>query len=436
MARGKKRVVGHPTRYEAEIALAEQASDLLEEWVEGDKPLPEGKEGGTDVHRFLQVVCEVLRLEALEEQGEELTEDEATAALDRLKEAMDRFSSWPNLHRFQVTAPLVEALESMELEWLALELLTELPDADLLSPEESADIQQSFRRLLPAYIRILAAQQDWVEDVEELLRGLREVFDEDPDDEVVADALERGIVVNAVRGRQRLLLDDRRRMVAGEPLPQPLQEAVAQIRGVVHDSDIVECGFHLLLSDVIAAGVVPEGLPPRQVAAAAMAYLMSLELEPEEVDLHSLALWAGTNATKISKLMKRISAVSTWQPQGEEDPPELRHHQRWLAASISLAVLPARWTPREDSARSTYRTAAAEERLEKLREVAWLMIDPLEPVRFVSEAFLYGGDAPDHIDEHIVVEALEIWREECVVDASPLDDLDSDDSWEDDFDKE
>jgi hypothetical protein len=436
VARGKGHVVGHPSRYEAEIALAEQASDLLEEWVEGDKPLPEGKEGETDVHRFLEAVCEVLRLEDLEEQGEDLSEDEATATLDRLKEAMGRFSSWPNLHRFQVTAPLVEALESVELEWLALELLTELPDADLLSPEESASVQQTFRRLLPAYIRILAAQQEWADEIDELLRGLREILDEDPDDEVVADALEHGIVLNAVRSRQRLLLDDRRKMVADEPLPHELQEAAAQLRGLVHDSDLIQCGIHLLLADAIAAGVLPVGLPPKQIVAAAMAYLMSLEMEPEEVNVHSLALWAGTNVTKISKLTKRISAVSEWQPQDAEGLPEVRHHQRWLTSNISLAILPVRWTPREDSARSTYRTAAAEKRLEELREVAWLMIDPLEPVRFISEAFVYGGDAPDEIDEHIVVKALEIWREECVVDASAPDDLDGDDGWEDDLEED
>jgi len=432
MARGEGRVVGHPTRYDAEIALAEQACDLLEEWLEGE-PLPEAEKGGGDVHRFLDAVCEVLRLEDLEEQGEDLSEDVAAAALDRLKEAMGRFSSWPNLHRFQVTAPLVEALESVELEWLALELLTELPDAEVLDPQESATARHSFRRLLPAYIRILDALDKWVAEVEELLRGLREIYDEDPDDEVVADALERGLILNAVRSRQRLLLDDRRRMVADEPLPQPLHEAAAQLRGLAYDSDLVECGLHLLLCDAIAAGVLPADAPPKQVVAAAVAYLMSLEIDPEEVDVHRLALWAGTNATKISKLMKRISTVSQWQPPGETAPPEARHHQRWLVETISLAILPARWTPREDSARSTYSTAAAEERLEELREVAWLMIDPLEPVRFVSEAFLYGGDAPDEVDEHIVAEALRIWREERLADASALDHPDGDDSWEDDL---
>lgn len=435
MAKGKGRVVGHSTRYEAEIALAEQAYDLLEAWFEGDEPLPEGEKGGGDVHRFLEAVCEVLRLEDLEEQGEDLSEDEAAAVLDRLKEAMGRFSSWPNLHRFQVTAPLVEALESVELEWLALELLTGLPNPDLLGSEESADILQPFRRLLPAYIRILDALDKWVAEVEEILRGLREIYDEYPDDEVVADALERGLILNAVRSRQQLLLDDRRGLVASEPLPKPLQEAAAQLRGEVHDSDLIECGFHLLLSDAIAAGVLPEGLPPKQIVAAAMAYLMSLEMEPEEINVHALALWAGTNVTKISKLTKRISAVSEWQPQDAEGLPEVRHHQRWLTSNISLAILPVRWTPREDSNRSTYSAAAAEKRLDELREVAWLMIDPLEPVRFVSEAFVYGGDAPDEIDEHIVVEALEIWAEECVVDASAPDDLDGDDGWEDDRDE-
>jgi hypothetical protein len=426
--------VGHSTRYDAEIALAEEACSLLEEWFDGE-PMPEGAEGAVDVHRFLDAVCEVLRLEDLEEQGRELPEEQANAALGRLKEAIDRFSSWPSVRRFQVAAPLVEALEGVGLEWLALKILTALPDAEVLNPEESAEVRQPFRRLLPAYIRILVEEDAWVDEVQELLHALRDISEEDPDDDDVAAALEQGLVMNAVRSRQRLLLDDRRRLVASEPLPQPLQDAAAQLRGEVHDSDLIECGFHLLLSDAIAAGVLPEGLPPKQIVAAAMAYLMSLEMEPEEVNVHSLALWAGTNVTKISKLMKRISAVSEWQPHDAEGLPEVRHHQRWLTSNISLAILPVRWTPREDSTRSTYRTAAAEKRLEELREVAWLMIDPLEPVRFVSEAFVYGGGAPDEIDEHIVVEALEIWREECLADASALDDLDDDDDGEDDRDE-
>lgn len=423
MARGKGRVVGHPSRYEAEIALAEQASDLLEAWFEGDAPLPEGKEGEGDVHRFLEAVCGVLRLDDLEEQGEDLSEDEAAAALGRLKDAMDRFSSWPNLHRFQVTAPLVEALEGVGLEWLALEIVTALPDAEVLSPEESAEVRQPFRRLLPAYIRILVEEDAWVDEVQELLHALRDISEEDPDDDDVAAALEQGVILNAVRSRQQLLLDDRRRLVASEPLPQPLHEAAAQLGGLAHDSDLVECGLHLLLCDAIAAGVLPVDTPPKQVVAAAVAYLMSLEMDPDEVDVHRLARWAGASVTKISKLMKRISTVSQWQPTGETAPPEARHHQRWLVETISLAILPVRWTPREDSARSTYSTAAAEKRLEELREVAWLMIDPLEPVRFVSEAFMYGGDAPDEVDEHVVVEALRIWREECLADASAPDDL-------------
>jgi len=434
VARGEGRAVGHSTRYDAEIALAEEACSLLEEWFDGE-PMPEGAEGAVDVHRFLDAVCEVLRLEDLEEQGRELPEEQANAALGRLKEAIDRFSSWPSVRRFQVAAPLVEALEGVGLEWLALEILTALPDAEVLNPEESAEVRQPFRRLLPAYIRILVEEDAWVDEVQELLHALRDISEEDPDDDDVAAALEQGLVMNAVQSRQRLLLDDRRRMVADEPLPQPLHEAAAQLRGLAYDSDLVECGLHLLLCDAIAAGVLPADAPPKQVVAAAVAYLMSLEIDPEEVDVHRLALWAGTNVTKISKLMKRISTVSQWQPPGETAPPEARHHQRWLVETISLAILPVRWTPREDSARSSYRTAAAEKRLEQLREVAWLMIDPLEPVRFVSEAFMYGGDAPDEIDEHIVVEALKIWREECLADASALDDLDGDDGWEDDRDE-
>ena len=162
---------------------------------------------------------------------------------------------------------------------------------------------------------------------------------------------------------------------------------------------------------------------------------MSLEIDPEEVDVHRLALWAGTNVTKISKLMKRISTVSQWQPPGETAPPEARHHQRWLVETISLAILPVRWTPREDSTQ-VHLQHGCSGKADRGAEGGRLAHDrPPRAGALRIRGVLYGGDAPDEIDEHIVVEALEVWREECLADASALDDLDDDDGWEDDLDE-
>ncbi len=63
--------------------------------------------------------------------------------------------------RALVMAPLVEALEELELEWLAVELMASLPNLESLSGEECAAAAPAFRRILPVNVRIVVEDGDW-----------------------------------------------------------------------------------------------------------------------------------------------------------------------------------------------------------------------------------------------------------------------------------
>ena len=63
-----------------------------------------------------------------------------------------------------------------------------------------------------------------------------------------------------------------------------------------------------------------------------------------------------------------------------------------------------------------------------------MMVDGLEPVRFISEAFSYGGDAPDEMDAEIGVKAIRLWKQENLVMTDMNDKAWDDDDWDDDLD--
>jgi hypothetical protein len=62
-----------------------------------------------------------------------------------------------------------------------------------------------------------------------------------------------------------------------------------------------------------------------------------------------------------------------------------------------------------------------------------MMIDGLEAVQFVAGAFLYGGDAPEEIDEEIASEIIAVWKEERLIDVEDIMDEAALDEWEDDL---
>jgi hypothetical protein len=73
--------------------------------------------------------------------------------------------------------------------------------------------------------------------------------------------------------------------------------------------------------------------------------------------------------------------------------------------------------PQPHEERPPYSAAKARERLEDLGDVAWLMVDEIEPVRFVSEAFRFGDGAPDAVDLEIVRDVIALWKEQSLVSA-------------------
>jgi hypothetical protein len=59
------------------------------------------------------------------------------------------------------------------------------------------------------------------------------------------------------------------------------------------------------------------------------------------------------------------------------------------------------------------------------------MVDPLEPVRFISEAFRYGDGVPDRMDEELALEVVDLWKQKRLVDTGQLqDEVDFDDEWD------
>ncbi len=98
-------------------------------------------------------------------------------------------------------------------------------------------------------------------------RLLREETIEDPDDDLL-NLLKGGVVFNAVTGRKHLLLEERRRLAEAEPLPEELAAAFAEVPGDVVGTELIRLGLHLVLADVVAAGLVPEKSLPETVVAA------------------------------------------------------------------------------------------------------------------------------------------------------------------------
>lgn len=414
------------TWYEAQIDLAERADGFLWECSDGKK-LPEDVTDETDVGSFLHAVCDLLRLEELEDCGQEVSDEQAAEVLDRLRQAIDRFPSWPEAWHYRLVAPLVESLEELGLGWIALELVHGLPADEPGSGIAWKEIAEPSRRLMPPFVRVLIEEGTPAHEMESLVDPMRALSHAEPDDEELRKTFERLLLYTAMIGRQEVLLEHRRRWVSQEPLPQPLVEAVGQLRGVLHDSDLIGCAAHLLVSDMLAAGMLPDGVPAKQAVAAAAAYLIGRDSE-EEPSYPDLARWAGTNAVKIRKLAKRVAAVADWQP--DDEPTGVRQVRRWLTESLTPIDLPARWTPFPDQARPPYSDEAARRRLVELREVAWRMVDPAEALRFVADAFTFGGAAPDEMNHQIALEVITIWRDLRELDVTAIDVDGDEDEWD------
>jgi hypothetical protein len=198
------RVAEFPVRYEGEIALAERSFDLLAERLARgrlpDETLPQG-----DVYALIDTVGELLHLEALENDGRSISQKRLEKATENLQLVMERLSSWPAVPRTLVIAPLAEVLEEFELEWIAIELMMSMPALDFLSLEERQAIHGAIRRIVPVQVRIAISGDDWAPEFEDLLRLLRDMALDEPENEELEDTLRRGVVYHALRGRSALL---------------------------------------------------------------------------------------------------------------------------------------------------------------------------------------------------------------------------------------
>jgi hypothetical protein len=425
------RVAEFPVQYEGEIALAERSFDLLAERLARGR-LPDETSPQGDVYALIDAVGELLHLEALENDGRSISQKRLEKATENLQLVMERLSSWPAVPRTLVIAPLAEVLEEFELEWIVIELMMSFPALDFLSLEERQAIHGAIRRIVPVQVRISISGDDWAPEFEDLLRLLRDMALDEPEDEELEDTLRRGVVYHALRGRSALLEEDRRALADAEPLPLEFADALEEFTGEALESELLSLSLHLVLADLIEAGLVPDGATPRQVATAVFAAFFERDEPEERLDFRRLARWAKIAPRRLEDLARQVDAVFEWTPPDFEGPIEGRHEDRWRATTLTVEFMPARWVPRGDSARPPYNETAARERAAELRDVVWMMIDSLEPVRFISEAFRYGDGAPDRMDEELALEVVDLWEQERLVDTGTMqDEVDSDDDWDD-----
>jgi len=423
-------VVGFPGRFQAEIKLAEQSHDLvLERMARGrlpDSAVPQG-----DVSAVIDAVGEMLHLAALEADGQKLSRNKMVRAVDQLRAAVERIAAWPAVARAMVIAPLVETMEELEIEWLALELMVLLPAPDGLSERERDLIMPALLRTLPVHARIAIEEHKWSPDFEEVLRGLRKLALESPDDEDLSFTLKRAVVFHAVLSRDELLTKERRVLAAAEPLPDPLAGALDELRGDAFEGDLIRLSLHLVLADAVAAGIVPDSEKPRTVVAAAYLSLAERDEPEERVNLLRFAKWAQTRPQNLRKLKAQVDPVFDWMPPGCDELLEARQQNRWRTLSGKMEFMPVRWLPDVPmEERPPYTTEAALARLAELPDVVWMMVDGLEPVRFISEAFIFGGNAPEEMDVEIGVKAIRLWKQEKLIDAEMMGD--GVDAWDDD----
>jgi hypothetical protein len=217
-------------------------------------------------------------------------------------------------------------------------------------------------------------------------------------------------------------------------LPPDLESALTELAEEVSEREIFTFSLHLMLADAVAADLVPKGADPHHVVAAAVTALVNRDQLDERADVRSLARLVKAPARTIEKLAQRLDDALDWTPRGFDGEVELRQHERWRLASAQMEFMPVRWVPLGDAERPPYTEAAARARLDELRDVVWLMPEPLEAVRFVSECFSYGGEAPDEMDGEIALEIINLWKQERVIDIDELVDSDEpdDEDWDED----
>jgi hypothetical protein len=416
----KDRAPADSAPFDAEIKLAGRGIHVLMERI-ALKRMPADALPTGDVHNFLNAVGEQLEIEALQKKDKKVPKRRIKKAARALISAIDRLTDWPEEPRLRVASELVSTLRGVELDSVAESLLVALQQADASGAEEVETAEEAPAEDAPpeeasVRIRQIIESNEWIPELEALLRLLRETTLEETDDDLF-NLLKGGVVFNAVTGRRNLLLEERRRLAEAEPLPEELAVALADLPGEVVDSELIRLGLHLVLADVVAAGLVPEKSPPEITVAATLVAMLRLDEPGKKPDIDPLGSWANAMPLKIDVLSDEIAPVFEWKPADYEGSLERRHEDRWKVESLMFQFLPARWIPGRHEELPPYSTEKARERFDELRDVAWLMVDEIEPVRFVSEAFRYGDGAPDAVDLEIVRDIIALWKDQSLISA-------------------
>lgn len=433
----KNTVVRFPGHYEAEIEIAERAEDLILERMARGR-LPDDVPEASDVAVVLDAVGELLFLDARESDGRKVSPKQMEAVVARLESGVAQLATWPDLERLLALAPLVEALDELEVEWIGMALMGLMPDVGALAESGGEDAARALRRVLVVHVRTLVESRTWDPEFEPLLQALHERWLDEPEVGELEYTLHQAVVFHAIRGRQSLLEEKRRAMAAAEPLPGELVAALDDFSEEVGSLELIRWSVHLVIADALAAGLVPPWANPRAVVAAAE--LAIIREDDPELDpvLPTFAKWTRTKPQRLRTLRDSLAQALEWLPPGYDGTLDDRQDERWRVESGPRDLLPARWTPdREAEDVPPYSIEAARARIDELRDRAWMIIDGWEAVKFVVDAFRFGGDAPDEIDEEIAREILEVWRDGCLIDLDRLsddeDDEDELDEWDDDL---
>jgi hypothetical protein len=202
----KDRAPADSAPFDAEIKLAGRGIHVLMERI-ALKRMPADALPTGDVHNFLNAVGEQLEIEALQKKDKKVPKRRIKKAARALISAIDRLTDWPEEPRLRVASELVSTLRGVELDSVAESLLVALQQADASGAEEVETAEEAPAEDAPpeeasVRIRQIIESNEWIPELEALLRLLRETTLEETDDDLF-NLLKGGVVFNAVTGRGR-----------------------------------------------------------------------------------------------------------------------------------------------------------------------------------------------------------------------------------------
>ncbi len=354
----------------------------------------------------VDLVLALAELEAFDgraEDDDEPTEAEVEKVLARVNDAVDRLAAWPPLARVELLAAAPAALERAEMAWLGPAMLASVP-----LPGDGPWDNQAFRaralEALDAQVRLCIGGDVWDPTFDEVLAELRVLATAYPDDRRLGALLADALEFHAISGWHERLGLLRGRELAAQALAATDEQALAQLAETLELTELAATGLRLLAQDLRQSGALAD-VPAQHLALATVA--LAEEVDEVDLDIDSARVWAAASERTTRDLLERARAVLGWSPDGEA--PARRQGRRWRLDFNDAGILPSRFGD-PSAARVPYSPAAAAERMEQLREIAWLMVDAEEAPRFVAEGFALAPG--EDLEPAVAAQALAVWGEE------------------------